>query len=250
MRPALFAFLALLAAPAFAPRGTTARKGGVGAGARVWMQAHAAWPLMLDRLRLAHAQLRGRFDFRVVYLIGDGRHDRCPRRGARLPPAALAAVPPWAGAAGLARLRAALGNRTVVCLDPPKYEAMWPRFFERMRSLPTRERYRKHGAIDGFDWAWTHCDLHAVLAESRMRATGRTAAAGTGGGADVTWVLDADVGWTGDLGAILSAFDAQPQHLLTGEPSTAHANEGGYRQFALRNYLAPSQVRQTSAGVH
>lgn len=79
--------------------------------------------------------------------------------------------------------------------------------------------------------------LHAIVAARRLRSR-------VGAAPAHTWVMDADVGWTGDLAQILGAFGGYPQHLLTGEPASAHASEEGYRQFGLRNYLAASEVRK------
>ena len=104
------------------------------------------------QFQLAQRQLsRAGIAHYVVFMAGGMPSSRCP---------------PAAGtqeAAKFQQLRSALGNATVWCVAPSTYEAVWPSFFERLRSLPGAESYPKRSAIHGVHWSWQMCDLHAVV---------------------------------------------------------------------------------------
>ena len=214
------------------------------------------------RFQLAQRQLsRAGIAHYVVFMAGDMPSSRCP---------------PAAGtqeAAKLRQLRSALGNATVWCVAPSTYEAVWgARFFEQLRSLPGAESYPKRSAIHGVHWSWQMCDLHAVVgalhhlrgADTTQRENpawkmcherigptkatmckfgprGRRLAAAARG-FDYLWVVDPDIGWTGDLSAWLRAFDASDADLLTTDEPRRRPNTTGYKQQRLRNHMSDEEV--------
>jgi len=146
--------------------------------------------------------------------------------------------------AALRRLRAALGEEVVWCLDARRFEAVWPGFFAQLRSLPTRGDYTAHrGTMDNFPWAWVSCDLHAIAAIAMHLNAHRCEPW------EYVWTLDWDVGWHGDLHGIFEAFSSNDADLLTPELPTAHPNASGYKQQPLRNYLADEDVRKALISV-
>ena len=170
----------------------------------VVVQAHEVTPSLTARLQLARSQLsRGGVALYTSLLVGDGPTHRCGNQPA------------------LQQLRHVVGPKAVWCLDPPSYQAVWPNFFSSLATLPHRDRYRKQSAIGGFNWAWTMCDLHAVVGALTHRPE-----------YEYLWVLDHDLGWTGDLLEILRQFDAVDADLLTADEATAHRNESGFQQQA------------------
>lgn len=146
----------------------------------------------------------------------------------------------------LRALQEAVGPGAVWCLDPWRFESLWPGYFDVLRRLPSRREHPKYdhsAAVSGFNWAWVGCDLHA-LAGLELNLLPRLRLQG-GRPIDFVWALDWDVGWVGDLGGVLRAFDAAPTDLLTTRAAVPiRDNTSGYRQFGLRNYLAASQVHQ------
>ena len=168
----------------------------------VVVQTHKVTPSLTERLQLARSQLsRGGVALYITLLVGDGPTHRCGHQPA------------------LQQLRAAVGPKAVWCLDPPSYEAVWPQFFSSLATLPHRDRYPKQSAIGGFNWAWTMCDLHAVVGALTHRPE-----------YEYLWVLDHDLGWTGDLLEILRQFDTVDADLLTADEATAHRNDSGFHQ--------------------
>ena len=88
-------------------------------------------------------------------------------------------------------------------------------------------------------WAWAvACDLPGPvgLLLSKLRsATPRIR---------WLWTMDWDVGWTGDLAGILSAFGDAPHDFLAGAPPHP-ADPNWFPYFPLRNHLSDRQVYQT-----
>ena len=195
---------------------------------------------LIDRLRQAHRQLTRRgLAYFVAFLIGDGSEDRCDN-------------PQHPRAALLGELRRSIGAAAVWCVDPALFERVWPAFFNELSALPTRERYPKAGAVGGWQWAWTQCDLHAqvgfwaYLIPALERGRFDTEARGWQRGVffDYLWVLDWDVAWTGDLARILKSFSSDTADFLSFDAPRAEKDEQHYKQQRLRNYLEDGQVRK------
>ena len=160
----------------------------------------------------------------------------------------------------LVELRSVLGNATVVCVDPRRFVSTWPNFFPTIATLPdshgrpaARTYYSAKSSHSGAPvrWSWTSCDLHAFTAVlPQLRAAANSHKGGAqdghkGGGAaapfDYVWNIDYDIGWTGDLAAILSAFDDERADLLTTDlPVRATAEI--YEQLRVRNYMSDDEV--------
>ena len=160
----------------------------------------------------------------------------------------------------LVELRSVLGNATVVCVDPQRFVSTWPNFFPTIATLPdshgrpaARTYYSAKPSHSGAPvrWSWTSCDLHAFTAVlPQLRAAANSHKGGAqdghkGGGAaapfDYVWNIDYDIGWTGDLAAILSAFDDERADLLTTDlPVRATAEI--YEQLRVRNYMGDDEV--------
>ena len=76
------------------------------------------------------------------------------------------------------------------------------------------------------------CDLHALVG---LQLHGRHV--------DYLWAVDWDVGWVGDLAAILHSYSTTPVDLLSTSPAHQFtSNQTGYTQFELRTYLSPTEV--------
>jgi len=237
---------------------------------------------LLARLSRAASQIRdGGGDDRlyVAYVIGDGDHDRCPDGGAATSNSSrsdLAAEPGGGGGSATAandgvqnlhRLKAAVGaHATVWCLDPTSYAELWPGFFAYIRGLEqrrARKAYIKRSAVDGINWAWIGCDLHAQagvglrLLPAWLRAAHAASARPPAAAAscdaprvppprplfDFLWAIDWDISWVGHLPRLLHAFDGDGADLLTTDPATQHLdNRSGYHAHGLRNHLRDDQV--------
>ena len=192
----------------------------------VVVQTHVVDDTMLERYQLAKSQLEeGGHSFHIAYLIGDGPADSCRRR----------THPKYRQ---LQRVRDALGSYTVWCIDPPLYRKVFPHIFSQLREVPTRERYPKKGAVDGFNWAWTQCDLHALVGYFGRHEPRRFQPP------DYLWVIDWDVAWTGNLHRILRGFDRTRADLLTFDEVKAERDDRSYLQQSLRNYLSDDEVRK------
>ena len=205
------------------------------------------WPSQEPRLNLSRAASSSvTLSKEVQRLITAGRV-RADVDGGRLPRAGARPE----RTKQLRALQEAIGPGAVWCLDPWRFEGLWPGYFDTLRALPGRREHPKYdhsAAVSGFNWAWVGCDLHALaglelnlLPQMRLQQL-----QGAGGRQiDYVWALDWDVGWVGDLGGVLRAFDAAPAELLTTRAAVPiRDNTSGYRQFGLRNYLAASQVHQ------
>ena len=180
----------------------------------------------------------------MAFLIGDDpKRDRCS--DARHP-----------RAADLARLRRALGDDAVWCIDPPAFSKLWPGFFDGVAKLPWTHplppprqaphwRYRASNSL-GWHWAWAAaCDLPGLVGVLiRNSRGGELAAWWKARGFRWLWTLDWDVGWTGDLAGILAAFGDQKHDYLAGAPPHL-ADPTWFPFFPLRNHLADHQVYQT-----
>jgi len=193
-------------------------------------QTHVLTKPLIDRLTQAHRQLQRRgIAYFVAFLIGDGPADRCDD-------------PRHERAALLGSLRAALGAASVWCVDPPLFERVWPGFFRQLAKLPTRDRYSKRGAMGGWNWGWTQCDLHAQVGFWAHLLPGQAGSGASGREPDFLWVLDWDVAWTGDLARILKSFSVDRSDFLSFDAPRHEMSDDHYRQQKLRNYLSDSQV--------
>ena len=227
------------------PRQSWAARKRALAGTVVVQQTHLVSDAAIARFTLAQQQLRAASaQHFVAFLIGDDpKRDRCS--DARHP-----------RAADLARLRRALGDVGVWCIDPPAFSKLWPGFFDGVAKLPWTHplppprqaphwRYRASNAL-GWHWAWAAaCDLPGLVGVLiRNSRGGELAAWWKARGFRWLWTLDWDVGWTGDLAGILAAFGDQKHDYLAGAPPHL-ADPTWFPFFPLRNHLADHQVYQT-----
>ena len=94
------------------------------------------------------------------------------------------------------------------------------------------------------------CDIHALVGAYRHRLFGLDIATSTWDHLPpfYLWVMDYDIAWAGDLGALVDAFAGEGADLLVAKAhgqaisKVNHKGQITYAQFRVRNYLADGDV--------